>query len=257
MAKDSETLKTPQVSLDIIEVLSELDKAGVSRIADELDKPPSTIHRHLATLHEKEYVTKDGGIYKLGLRFLKLGKEIKKREHLYELSDGYTKKAAEATGARAIFAVEEHGWGVYVSRNAGEHSTWQHEMVGTRFYLHSTAAGKAILAHMPDEAVDRIADEKGLPQLTEATITNLAELKKELAQVRDQGVGYNREEHVEGVKAVAAPVLNQTSQILGALSVNGPAEQMVGEMYQEELPSKLVGIANEFELDLTLGETSD
>jgi DNA-binding IclR family transcriptional regulator len=248
----SRTLSTTKLSLEIIELLAELEGAGVTRIAETLDKPPSTIHGHLSTLHEAEFVVRDGEQYRIGLKFLKLGKMIENSEEHHRRADKYTAKVADELDARSIFAVEEHGWCVYISRNAGDLSVWKHEMTGKRTYLHATAAGKAILANLPEETVDEILDRRGLPQLTESTITDRAELDAELQRVREQEVAFNREESVEGVKAVSAPVLDSDGQVFGALSANGPAKQMIGEQFETEMPKRLRGIANEFELDLQL-----
>ena len=257
MEGDSRTLKTTRTSLEIVELLGRLDGAGVTRLAEELDRPPSTGHSHLATLHEQEFVTNDVGIYRVGLKFLELGRIVEISRRLYRIADDYTAKVASETQCRSIFAVEEHGWGVYVSRNAGDLSVWEHETIGSQFHLHSTAAGKAILAYLSEEIVERIFDRRGLPKQTDETITDRSELADALETVRERGVAFNREEQVQGVKAVSAPILSQDGRVLGALSANGPAEQMVGELYETEIPRKLLGIANEFELDLELGGAAD
>jgi DNA-binding IclR family transcriptional regulator len=246
------TLQTTETSLEIIELLNERNGATVSGIAEALDKPPSTVHGHLATLKEQEFVIQNGDTYDLSLRFITLGKAVRNRKQLYTRSDRYTQRVTEETEFRSIFAVEEHGRGVYLSRNAGDHSKWRHEQTGERFYLHATAAGKVLLAHLPDERVDEIIDRWGLPALTENTITDREELERELESVREQGVAYNREEEIEGIRAVSAPVDDPSIEGVGSLSANGPAHRLADESVGDDLAETLQALANEFRLDLKL-----
>lgn len=255
MAKTTERgLKTPKVSFEIIKILKEEDGAGVSRIAERFGRPVSTVHGHLTTLKQCGYVIQEGNEYNLSLKFVDLGNYVVNRTQAYKIADTYTEKVAEKTGCRSIFAVEENGRGVYISRNSGEHSRWSHEQIGNRFYLHTTAAGKAILAHLSRTRVKEIIDRWGLPKQTEDSITDEDELMEELQEVREAGIGFNREEEVSGVRAVSVPLVSDSGKIIGALSANGPANQLVGDWYEEELPQTLLGIVNEFQLDLTLTE---
>lgn len=246
------TLKTTALSLRIIELLRELEGAGVSEIANALDLAPSTVHGHLATLRQEEFITKEAGDYCLGTKFLQLGEWVKHRNEAFALADKFTERVTEKTGCRSIFGIEEHGRGVYLAPNAGEHSQWDHESAGNRFNLHSTAAGKVLLAHLPEERVKEIIERRGLPEETENTITDEETLWRHLEEIQDRGYAFNLEEEILGIRAVSAPVFSEHQRIVGALSVNGPANQMRGDWLNEELPEILLGIANEFELDITL-----
>jgi DNA-binding IclR family transcriptional regulator len=253
MGSDTDrTLQTTETSLEVVKFLNERDGATVSEVAEALDKPPSTVHGHLTTLKEQEFVIQNGDNYDLSLRFITLGKAVRNRKQLYTLSDRYTQRVVEETDFRSIFAVEEHGRGVYLSRNAGDHSKWRHEQTGERFYLHATAAGKVLLAHLPEQRVDEIIDRWGLPALTENTITTREELDRQLEAVRDRGVAYNHEEQIEGIRAVSAPVDDPSIEGVGALSANGPAHRLADQDVEENLSKTLQALTNEFRLDLKL-----
>lgn len=249
------TLKTIELCFEIIDLLKEEEGQTLGRIAGELGKPPGTVHGYLRTLEACGYIVQEGDLYRLSLKFAEVGISVLHSKRAYMLAEEYTTKAAEETDCRSIFAVEENGRGVYTAREAGDYSTWKHEQIGRRFYLHATAAGKAILANLVQDQIDAILDPWGLPKKTENTITDRDELMEELEQVREIGVGFNREEHIEGIHAVSAPVFGPSGAVIGALSANGPANQLDGERLSEELPAILIGIANEFELDLIHAES--
>lgn len=246
------TLKSTETTLEIMDLLREHDGARVTELAEILDRAPSTVHSHLATLESQEYVVKEGDIYYLGLHVLELGDYVRNRKEAYQMARSYTEQLAEETECRAVFAVEEKGRGVYLHTYSGKHAVWRYSTVGKRFYLHQTAAGKAVLSQLSADRVDAIVDQWGLPAKTENTITDHEELCTELDEIRERGYSFNREEQLDGVKAVGVPVTGPNDEVLGAFSVASPANRLTGEWFSEELPNIVLGVANEFELEYSL-----
>lgn len=255
MSARSNILKTTTRSIEIIKFLETNGSARVSEIAAALDIPPSTVHSHLSTLKEERFVAQKGDLYYLSFRLIALAEQIKKRTRMYSMADQYTEQVVDTTDYRSIFAIEEHGYGVIVSRNAGQYSKWRHERIGERYPLHATASGKVLLAHQSKPRVEQILDMRGMPQLTEHTITNRDQLYEELAEVRETGVAYNRGEHIEGVFAVSAPVICPVSHEVGALSANGPAPRFENDRTKAEAEEAVCGVADEFRLNLELAES--
>ncbi|WP_336361650.1 IclR family transcriptional regulator [Haladaptatus sp. ZSTT2] len=250
--KPRRTLQTTETTLDVIELLKEKDGGRVTELAADLDLAPSTVHSHLTTLHERDYVVKFGDIYYLSLQFLNLGNYVQNRLKSYQIANSYTKQMAEETDCRAIFAVEENGRGVYMYTESGKHAVWKYSNVGQKFYLHQTAAGKAILSQLPRSRVHEIVTTHGLPAATENTITDVDVLVDQLDAIKSEGVSYNYEEQLDGVKAVGVPVKGRDGRIIGAFSVASPANRMTPDRFETELPKILLGIANEFELEISL-----
>lgn len=252
ISDNGRTLQTTATSLAVVEALREMDGARVTELAEELGLAASTVHAHLSTLVDKEYVVKRGDVYELGLQFLELGDYVRKRRNAYRIAESYTEKLAQETECRAVFAVEENGRGVYMYTFSGEHAVWTYSTVGMRFYLHQTAAGKAILSQFTDSQLDAVVREWGLPAGTEHTVTEEEALHAELADVRERGVSFNHEEQLDGVKAVGVPVNGSDGRVVGAFSVASPANRLTDERFQTEIPEILLGIANEFELENSL-----
>jgi IclR family transcriptional regulator, acetate operon repressor len=240
-----------ETAFRIVGELQRLDGAGISELADRLDIPKSTVHNYLSTLVQEEYVVKDGTAYRVGLRFLEHGAYARSQVPLYEIAKPEVDELAEGTGELSNLMVEEHGFGSYLHRARGETAVQVEAHVGTRVPLHTTALGKAILAHLPLERVDAIVDRHGLEPKTARTITDRRELDEELAEIRDRGVAFDREERIEGLNCVAAPVSSTNGRILGALSVAGPSNRVRGERFTEELPERVLEAANVVELNVT------
>lgn len=249
---DGRTLKSIQRSVELLRTLVELDGARLTTLASELDMAPSTVYTHLSTLETEELVVKEGDTYHVGLAFISLGNYARTRTETYRLAETYTEDIADESGYRGAFVVEEHGQGIFVHVSASEQTDWSHASVGSRVGLHSIAAGKAIMAHMPTQHVERIIDERGLPRKTENTITDAEELYEELEEIRERKYALNFEENIDGIRAVGVPVRNPAGQVLGAFTISGPAHRFTDDELTEELPNLLLGIVNEFELELFL-----
>jgi DNA-binding IclR family transcriptional regulator len=244
------TINAVDRCLQVIELLKEQDGAGITEIATELDWAKSTVHSHLKTLEVNEYVTRQGNQYVLGFPFLELGEYVNTREPAFAAVEPKVEELAEQTGKRVQFIKNEHGYAVYVRIAKGQHAVSTGSRHGRRRpMLHASAAGKAILAFLPQCEVEAIIDRRGLREFTPNTVTDPEKLFDELSTVRDRGFAFNREEHISGLRAVAAPVRNG-GRVVGSLSVAGAARRMQGDYFEEELPELLLGVVNEVELDL-------
>jgi DNA-binding IclR family transcriptional regulator len=249
--RELETVKSDETLFAIIEGVKELDGAGVTRLADHVGVSKSTVHRHLATLKRNEYVVKNDDEYQLGFQFLDFGGYVRRQNETAKQIRTRVNQLAKETDELSAFVIEEYGLGVFVHRGIGSNAVGTDARIGKRFRLHSLAAGKAILSELPEERVDEIIDTHGLPAKTKHTITDRDELKREFETVRERGYAIDREEHIKGLRAVATPVHGPDNQLRGALNVAGPSHRLKGEWFEEEIPEQLLGVVNEFELDIT------
>lgn len=233
----------------IVETLVERDGAGVTELANDLGLAKSTVHQQLSTLANLGYVVKEGDEYHAGLRFLSIGEHARKRKTVSELAEPMVDQLATETEERAQFFVEEHGRAIYLYIKEGEHGVKADRHPGKLRYLHSSAGGKAILAHLPRERVDEIVDRWGLPAETDGTITDRETLFDELEKVRERGYATNKEESIDGLWSLGVPVVAD-GEVVGSFSVSGPRHRLDTEWFRNELPDLLRGAANELELKL-------
>lgn len=245
------TIQSDERLFEIIELIQSRDGAGVTEIANELGAAKSTIHAHLATLEQGGYVINENGHYRIGLQFLRHGIYAQTSNPLYYMAKEKVTQLAQETGERAWCQVEENGVAYYLCGAEGEHPVHPPVQVGEWVHLHQIAAGKAILAYLPEERVRGIVDRYGLPAKTDHTVTDEAELFEVLDRVRERGYAFNEEESLRGLHAVGAPVRDEEEGVKGALSISGPANRLTGAKFREELPELLLGATNELEINLT------
>lgn len=254
MSRDTatSTLRTTAKSIEVLEYLEDSDGVRVSEIADRMDAPKSTVHGHLATLEEENFVIKQGDFYYLGPELLRLGNQVRTREEGFALAREFTERLFEELELRSIFTAEMGGKAVFIHTASGNKMGWTHERLGNRLYLHNTAVGKAILAELPRYRVEQIIDEWGLPAETPNTITDRDDLYEELEQVRERGYAVNHAENFRELHAIGVAATKQSGDVVGAFSVTGPEHTLTGGDREAMLADSISQIVNEYELELAL-----
>lgn len=252
MKKNSENagVKATETTLRLIEFLHGSAGGTLTEIANELGVGTSTVHRHLATLKENGYVVTEDGTHYLSLQFLTLGGGTRGRISNDELIDKKVQQIADETGERAQFIVAEHGERVYVFTHTGSNAVTTDATIGKRGPLHVSAAGKAIMANLPEHRLEGILGAESLAAKTKHSITERSSLEAELEAIREQGYAFNEEESTTGLHAVGVPVNHGDGHVIGAISISGPANRLKGKYFREELPDLLLGAVNEIELNL-------
>ena len=251
-------VSTTQTSLEVLETLCELDGARVTTVADRLDVAKSTAHKHLRTLEECGYLRKEGNRYHIGLRFLHFGEYARRRWPGFECIQNAVSSLTEETEEEVDFVAEDHGriltivesYHKWVKYTGGRDESQYRARIGTYYYMHATATGKAILAAYPTGRVEEIVDRWGLSAKTDRTITDREALFEELSAIRADGYAVDDEEYTDGLRSVGKAVRAPDGSVLGALSVSGPTYRIDGAVLEREIPAALDRAVEELESEI-------
>jgi len=213
-------LQSSTTTLEIVDALVELEGARTTEIAEYTGRSKSSVSNHLYTLQEADFVTRRGDIYYPSLKFAAIGEYAQRRNPAFETTATVMKELDDETPFHNSFIVEENGIGRYLTSEVSQPERYDRfAFVGEREYLHASAAGKAILSQMPEERIDTIADQRGLPALTENTITSRNELDQEIERTRERGYAINDSENLDNVYVLAKPALRSDGTVLGAMTI--------------------------------------
>lgn len=218
---------TPAVlrTLDILELFLEGEQAlSAPEVVRRTGLPRTTVHELLATLVSRDYLQKDpAGSFRLGVRLLELGNAYSARFDMLREANDVARDVSAASGETVSVALLEGAEVFYLAKVESRDLVPTASRVGQRLPASSTALGKALLASLPPERVRELyPDPEHLPVLTERSIRTLAALEAELAQVREQGVAFEREESGRDICCAAAPVRDMTGQVVAAISTSVP-----------------------------------
>jgi DNA-binding IclR family transcriptional regulator len=245
----SGVVQTTETTLDIVDALLERDGATIGELTEDLNVAESTVYRHLSTLENRGYVLNEGDHYEVSLKFLTIGGYLRRQVPAYAMIKEKVDELAEQTGERAQFIVRERDNRVYLYTEAGEQPVQTGAYTGRRGPIYASAAGKAIIACLPERRREALIDAIDFEQPGPNTITDPDELRAELSEIDERGYAFNFEESTKGVHAVGA-VVQANDEIIGALSVSGPATRLKGDRLNVELPEMVQSASNELELHL-------
>jgi DNA-binding IclR family transcriptional regulator len=247
----SETVpvQTTKKSFEVVDELIQQKEATLDELTTALDMPKGTLHGHLKTLVDLEFVNNDRGTYRPTLKFLNYGSRIRNNNELFQVARTELNQLSQDTGEHATLILEEEGRGVIYHIVEGDHPSKLITSAGSRTYLHTNSCGKAMLAAMSRDRVEEIIDEHGLPAQTNQTITSRDALFEELKQIRQRGYATNKDEALKGMKAVGASLENIDDDVIGAVSVFGPTRRLDNARLTAELPQRVQEAANVIEVN--------
>ena len=220
----SETSKTVANALGILGCFSrEEPLLTASELTRRLKLTRTSVIRLLATLERFGYVEKSPEEvgYRIGLRAFELGTLFLAANPLSSVLSRALDELVEKTQCTAYLAVLDGDDVIMLSHREGTlpiRFVWQ---VGDRLPVNTTAMGKAMLACMSDEEIDRqLGRGKTLRGLTEKSIRSRAQLDAEVARTRERGWGLAREESHAGLTAVGSAIVDKAKQPIAAISVS-------------------------------------
>lgn len=245
---EGQVAKTTVRSLSMVDTIQRLDGATLTELTSELEMARSTVHVHLRTLLERGYLTKEGEIYHVGLRFLNHGEYARSRKRAYTLAEETVSDLSDEIDEEVEFVVENDGRGILVHESFHPDSQFNSKSprtspsritTGTYYHLHRVATGKAILAEYPDTYVEEIVDRWGLQKQTVNSITDRATLFETLERIRERGVAFADEEYMDGLREVGRRIKNPDGSVLGAIAVIGPTYRFQNERFTDVIPAIL------------------
>ncbi|MFI9504459.1 IclR family transcriptional regulator [Nocardia sp. NPDC052566] len=221
-------------ALLVMEIIAKLGQAGVTEIAAELGVHKSTVSRLITVLESRGYVEQlsDRGKYRLGFSIVRLAGSTSAQVDLVSQSQGACNALAAESGETTNIAVLDGNRIINIVEAIGPGSIALRSWVGQSCPAHATSSGKVLLAGLePAEMRKRVGTK--LEAFTANTLTKVADLAAQLAQVRANGWADVREELEIGLNAVAAPVYDHNGVMVAALSVSGPSYRMSQDRFAQ------------------------
>jgi IclR family acetate operon transcriptional repressor len=159
--------------------------------------------------------------YTLGTALIRLGDIVARQLPLGDLCRPVIEGLSRDTRMTSRVAISDDGFPVSVDRVDGPGSVRFHTPLGQRELPYTSAAGKAILSAMDEDAIRRMCAETGLAPRTAHTITDVDTLLDNLAVARRLGFAVDDEEDADGVFCVGAAFFGHDGSCVGAVSVTG------------------------------------
>ncbi len=232
---------------------AERSTLGIADMASVLSMSRSTTHRYAATLAQLGYLEQNSSRrYRLTPRCADVGLAALgsmalhecSRPHLLQLrrETGWTVSLALLDGSEVMLIERLRGW-------RGLHEIDLRLGSSARLPLHCTAMGKVLLAWLPDEELRELLGKLTLKRHGPNSSTGKRALRATLEEVREQGFALDDEELIDGLRSIAAPVLDAQGKVLAALDLAVPGALFeaseLGDEFGAQLSLAAEGITEE------------
>ena len=210
-------------AFQILHLISEANRGlGISELAKCLGMSKGTVHGITSALEEVVAIIRDPVTkkYRIGYTIVELGKKGLSRIPLREMARRHMERLVEETGETVFLGIRKDDYILILDVVESNKDLKITSPSGTKIPLSAGASGKLFLAYMEERNALKYFKTGGLKKYTENTIIDLETYLQEIRKVRKQGFATDREEYLQGVKAVAA-LIKTEDPILAAIWVVG------------------------------------
>jgi IclR family KDG regulon transcriptional repressor len=222
--KANRPVKSLIKALRILDTLGDCPSGlGITELSDALKAPKSTVHRLVATLEAVGYSVFDPPTskYMLGTKLARLGEQLNHQSSLLTFGVPALEQLTRECREASHLAIMEGTEVVYISREESKEPMRISFAMGHRAPAHCTALGKVFLAGLSDTEIRMLyANTRKLERLTPHTQTKLPQILAEIAVVRREGIAYDNEEYMPGLRCMAAPIKDFSSRTIAAMSLS-------------------------------------
>ena len=217
--------------------LRDPDALTLSEVAERTGLARAVVRRFLYTLVQLGYVTTDGKYFRLTAKILDLGFAYLSSFSLPKIAERFLEEVTHETKESSSASVLDGQDIVYVARVQTRRIMSVSIGIGSRLPAFCTSMGRALLAHLPPEALEHYFKIAVLSRFTERTICQPELLRKELKTVARQGYALVDQELEIGLRSLAVPIFSRGGKAVAAINIGTQAPRTSKtELLQQFLP---------------------
>ena len=207
--------------LAALEHVAAASEATVADLAEALALPRASAHILLSTLTRAGYLrqARVRGAYRVDLKVLELTNAVLRHMPVRERAAALLHELANETGLSTYLAVLFRGRAMTIDRIVPRPGPEARSDLGLTNPAYASSMGKAILAFLPPEELERYLTSVRFEPITELTITSAEALRAELERIRQRRYALSEGEHRPGVRSVAAPVFAYGGDVVASICV--------------------------------------
>jgi IclR family pca regulon transcriptional regulator len=220
----------------------------IAQISHKTGIPRAAVRRCLLTLRQLGYVDTDGNTYLLKPKVLTLGYSYLSSTSLTVSALPTLNNVSRTLNESCSLAVLDENEVLYVARSATSRIMSVSLNTGSRLPAYCTSLGRAMLAHLPPDALDDYFGKVELKAFTERTVVSEPRLRNVLAEARDSGYAMVEEELEIGLRSMAVPVRGASGAVVAALNVGAQATRITAQQMKTQFFPVLLRGAQELSM---------
>lgn len=209
-------------ALDVLDMVAAMGRpVRFGELLARSEHPKATLYRLLQTLTNQGMLQYDVArqTYAPGLRLVRLAHAAWQQSSLAPIARPFLDELSAEVGETIHLAQLDEGQVLYVDKRNATRPIEMFSEAGKVGPGYCTGVGKAMMAFLPEDEREQAIAMQSFYRHTSQTITDPAALERELDEIRQAGVAFDREEHEPGIICIAAPILSGAGRVMGALSI--------------------------------------
>jgi IclR family acetate operon transcriptional repressor len=178
-----------------------------------------------------------GKTYGVGHRLARLGVDVLSNNGPRLERRTILRRVVDEIGETCNLAMLHGDEIIYIDRVETDWALKAELKPGSRVPLHCTSSGKLFLSQMPKARRRKLLAAMSLKRYTANTITEIAQLEAQIAEIGRTRVGLNNEELQAGVIGVAVPVTDAAGRMIATIALQAPVARLTLARAVEFVPS--------------------
>ena len=225
---------------------------GISDVSKALNYNRSTVFNIVHTLTDLGILEKrDQNKFHFGIKLHVLSRAAIRRSELINTVHPYLEEINRKTRLIVFLGIRSDSRAVILDKVDSTFDIKVMSEVGMRIPLLAGAVGKALLSQLPDAEVERILSNEKLKKFTRFSCLNKGEYKAQIQKTREEGIAFDMEEYIEGIRAFAVPLNLNRRGLVAAIWAVGLKSQIKEELI-DSYAKYLKGIAKKIEARFVL-----
>jgi IclR family transcriptional regulator, pca regulon regulatory protein len=250
-ASGPEFLEALARGLRVIEAFNQDRKQlTLSDIAKLVDLPRASVRRTLHTLVQLGYAEMDERMFRLKPRVLNLARAYLQSNAVTDIVQPALERLSEQTGESCSAAVLDGEDVTMIAHASPKRVLPVSAQIGFRLPASATALGRVLLAALDDRALEKFLARLRPEQITKFTVTDKAQLRKAILDVRKSGFALADQEVEIGFRSIAIPLKKRDGRIIAALNIGVHSERTPLKAMQGHYFQSLKTVANELQQQL-------
>lgn len=217
---------TPAMRLfGLLETIAAKDQLySLQGLVEQTGLPKPTLHRMLQQLESTGLLQRevDGRHYGMGTRLRRLAENLLLNDSLHGARHTVLRRLVEEVGESCNITALSGSEVVYLDRVETVAPLRFYLHPGSRVPVHCSASGKIFLAQMETAQRRRLLANGTLEAYTPKTMTDPAQIEREIARVRKDGFAIDNEEFLPGLLCIAALVPSASGPSNLCVAVQAP-----------------------------------
>lgn len=229
---------------DLVDALADQEALSHSELSEILEIPRSTVYRLVEGMTAIGLVQAlPDGRTRLSQRWLRLADAAQAAGTEWQRARGAMRQVTERTGCTTYLSVAAGGKSICIEWVQGRAVEVLMLKPGRTLPLHAGAAGRGLLAQLPEPEAEEFLAGAPFARLTPHTKTTAAELRSDIEVTRSTGVTISREDVTMGVGAIGVAIRDEHRRRTGLLSLGGFVDEL--DARHDELVDELGRVARD------------